>query len=180
MSEANATGPIRAGVLTVSDRSHRGERADESGPLLARLLAERLAAEVTVQGVLPDDRDAIAACLADWCDELGLDLVFTTGGTGFSIRDVTPEAVRAVIEREAPGLSEAIRADGAARTPHALLSRGVSGIRGRTLIVTLPGSPKAVSEALLVLIPVLPHAVQILRGDPAGETDHTFHAEPGF
>jgi len=177
MIDARRNRPIRAGVLTVSDRSHRGKRADESGPLLVRLLATQLGADVAAQAVVPDDRARIAAHLIAWCDELRLDLVVTTGGTGFAPRDVTPEAVRDVIEREAPGLSEAIRADGARKTPHALLSRGVSGIRGRTLIVALPGSPNAVSEALPVLLPALPHAVEILRDDPAADAHHAVREE---
>jgi len=169
--------PIRAGVLTVSDRSSQGVRADETGPLLVRLLADRLGAQVEVQGVVPDDRRSIARELRTWCDELQVDLVLTTGGTGFAPRDVTPEAVRDVIEREAPGLSEAIRADGAARTPHAILSRGISGIRGGTLIVAFPGSPGAASDAFAVLLPALPHAVETLRGEPTAEAHHAFHKE---
>ncbi|RLE28164.1 molybdenum cofactor biosynthesis protein [Candidatus Acetothermia bacterium] len=164
---------MRVGVLTVSDRAFRGEREDASGPLLRRLMEERLGAEVVAQGVVPDEEGTIVARLEEWCDELSLDLIITTGGTGFAPRDVTPEATRRVLEREAPGLAEAMRLEGLRKTPHALLSRGVAGIRGRTLIVNLPGSPKAVREGLEVILPALPHAVATLRGT-AGE-DHAYH-----
>ncbi len=177
MTARASDGPIRAGVLTVSDRCARGERPDESGPLLAALLADRLGAVVAAQDIVPDERPQIAACLEAWCDERRLDLVLTTGGTGFAPRDVTPEATRGVIDREAPGLSEAIRSEGFRKTPHALLSRGAAGIRGRTLIVNLPGSPRAASEAFLVIRPALGHAVELLRGGPASETHHAFRGE---
>lgn len=167
---------IRAGILTLSDRSARGERPDESGPLLARIVRERLGAQVEAQAVLPDERAAIEQTLRAWADGLDLDLVLTTGGTGFAPRDVTPEATRAVIEREAPGLAEAMRADSARQTPHAMLSRAVCGIRGRTLIVNLPGSPRAARENLAVLLPVLPHAIALLRESPASEAGHLLRA----
>lgn len=163
---------IKVGVLTVSDRSFRGEREDLSGPLLQELVRERLGAEVAAEDVVPDEEEAIVARLTEWCDVLGLDLVLTTGGTGFAPRDVTPEATRKVLEREAPGLVEAMRLEGFRKTPHALLSRGVAGIRGRTLIVNLPGSPRAAREGLEVILPALPHAVALLRGT-AGE-DHAY------
>jgi len=163
---------IRVGVLTLSDRSARGERPDESGPLIAQIVSAQLSAQVEAQSILPDDVGAIKRELVHWADELRLDLVLTTGGTGFAPRDVTPEATRAVIEREAPGLAEAIRVESLRVTPHAMLSRAVCGIRGRTLIVNLPGSPKAVRESLAVILPVLPHAIALLRESPDSEAGH--------
>ena len=163
---------MRVGVLTVSDRSARGEREDKSGPLLAELVEERLGAEVVRMDVVPDEREEIAAVLKDWADRLRLDLVLTTGGTGFAPRDVTPEATRDVIEKEAPGLAEAMRAESLKVSSHAMLSRGVAGIRGKTLIVNLPGSPKAVRENLEVILPALPHAVELLNENPEAEQHH--------
>ena len=162
---------IRFGILTLSDRSSRGEREDASGPALARLiLAENWS--VTYQHLLPDDASAIRDLLAQWSDSGKVDIILTTGGTGFSPRDVAPEATRAVIEREAPGLAEAMRAASLKITPHAMLSRIVAGIRKRTLIVNLPGSPKGAVENLQVILPVIPHAVQLLREDPKSESSH--------
>ncbi|MCC7361078.1 MAG: MogA/MoaB family molybdenum cofactor biosynthesis protein [Anaerolineales bacterium] len=163
---------MRIGILTVSDRSSRGERPDESGPLIAAFVAERLASDVAKSAIVPDEIGAISLVLRAWADADDLDVVFTTGGTGFAPRDVTPEATRAVITREAPGLAEAMRAASLAVTPHAMLSRAVCGIRGRTLIINLPGSPKAVRENLATLLPVLPHAVQLLRDAPSAEAGH--------
>ncbi|MEA3460126.1 MAG: MogA/MoaB family molybdenum cofactor biosynthesis protein, partial [Chloroflexota bacterium] len=137
---------ITVGVLTVSDSSYRGEREDLSGPLIREMVTKRLKAKVELEGVVPDDVDIIKGTLTVWADEVGLDLILTTGGTGFGPRDVTPEATGAIVEREAPGLAEAMRAEGLKATPHAMLSRAVCGIRGRTLIVNLPGSPQAVRE----------------------------------
>lgn len=162
---------IRFGILTLSDRSSRGERADSSGPALARLiLAENWS--VTYQHLLPDDETAIRDLLAQWADSGEVDVILTTGGTGFAPRDVTPEATRAVIDREAPGLAEAMRAASLKITPHAMLSRVVAGIRKRTLIVNLPGSPKGAVENLQAVLPVIPHAVQLLRDDPRSESSH--------
>lgn len=162
---------IRFGILTLSDRSSRGERTDSSGPALARLiLAENWS--VTCQHLLPDDESAIRDLLVQWADSGELDVILTTGGTGFAPRDVTPEATRAIIEREAPGLAEAMRAASLKITPHAMLSRIVAGIRKRTLIVNLPGSPKGAVENLQVILPVIPHAVQLLRDDPRSESSH--------
>ena len=163
---------MRVGILTISDRSARGERLDASGPVIRAFVTERLAAEVARAGIVPDEAAEISAALLAWSDEDDLDIIFTTGGTGFAPRDVTPEATRAVITREAPGLAEAMRAASLAVTPHAMLSRAVCGLRGRTLIVNLPGSPKAVRENLATLAPVLPHAVQLLRDDSAAEAGH--------
>jgi molybdenum cofactor synthesis domain-containing protein len=162
---------IRFGILTLSDRSARGERPDTSGLELARLIRAQ-GWSVDKQQILPDDESAIRDTLLNWADNGELDVILTTGGTGFSPRDVTPEATRAVIEREAPGLAEAMRAASLAITPHAMLSRIVTGIRKRTLIINLPGSPKGAVENLEVIIPVLPHAVQLLRDDPASESTH--------
>jgi molybdopterin adenylyltransferase len=164
---------ISVGILTVSDRSARGERADESGPLL-RQMAQRRGWTVEREGVVPDDSPSIQATLMDWADQARLDLILTTGGTGFAPRDVTPEATRAVIEREAPGLAEAMRAASLAKTPHAMLSRAVCGIRGRTLVINLPGSPKAARENLESILPALPHALELLRAAPTAEAGHTF------
>lgn len=162
----------RVGILTVSDRASRGERPDESGPLLKQLLVDHLQADTQRYQILPDDQAAIEACLTEWCDELGLDLILTTGGTGFAPRDVSPEATRAVIQREAPGLVEAMRAASLSHTPHAMLSRAVAGIRGRTLIVNLPGSPTSVRENFAILLPALPHALNLLQGEPGEESAH--------
>ena len=162
---------FRFGILTLSDRSARGERVDSSGPALARLIeAENWS--VAKQALLPDNESAIREILSEWADSGEMDVIITTGGTGFSPRDVTPEATRAVIDREAPGLAEAMRAASLKITPHAMLSRIVTGIRKRTLIINLPGSPKGAVENLQVVLPVLSHAVQLLQEDPASEASH--------
>ena len=155
---------IRAGILTVSDRGSRGEYRDLSGPAIREMLVGQLGAEIVVEDMVPDERPVIAARLRAWADEERLDLVLTTGGTGFAPRDVTPEATSEVIERPAPGLVEAMRAASLQITPHAMLSRAVAGIRGTTLIVNLPGSPKAVRENLATILPALPHAIELLQG----------------
>ncbi|MEO5887176.1 MAG: MogA/MoaB family molybdenum cofactor biosynthesis protein [Anaerolineales bacterium] len=162
---------IRFGILTLSDRSSRGERADSSGPALA-LLIQTEGWSVVKQSILPDEESAIREILINWADGAELDVILTTGGTGFAPRDVTPEATRAIIEREAPGLSEAMRAASLKITPHAMLSRIVTGIRKKTLIINLPGSPKGAVENLQVILPVLSHAVQLLQDDPASEKTH--------
>lgn len=155
---------IRAGILTVSDRGSRGEYRDLSGPAIQEMLVGQLGAEIVVEDMVPDERPVIAARLRAWADEERLDLVLTTGGTGFAPRDVTPEATSEVIERPAPGMAEAMRAASLQITPHAMLSRAVAGIRGTTLIVNLPGSPKAVRENLATILPALPHAIELLQG----------------
>jgi molybdopterin adenylyltransferase len=166
---------IRVGILTVSDRSARGEREDASGPLLAQLAVEHLQAEVARTAIVPDERAEIAAVLRRWADEDRLDLVLTTGGTGFAPRDVTPEATRDVIDREAPGLAEAMRATSLRVTPHAMLSRAVAGIRGRCLIVNLPGSPKAVRENLEAVLSALPHGLELLQEVHGADQRHEHH-----
>ncbi len=162
---------IRVAILTVSDRSYRGERPDASSPVLTEAI-EALGWNLVRTAIVPDDFEAIRQWLAETADAGGCDLLLTSGGTGFSPRDVTPEATLAVIERQAPGLAEAMRAASLQLTPHAMLSRAVAGIRGRTLIVNLPGSPKAALENFKVIVPVLPHAVQLLREDPGAEAGH--------
>lgn len=162
---------IRFGILTLSDRASQGERTDSSGPALAALI-EAQGWSVVRQALLPDDEPSIRQSLIAWADEGEMDVILTTGGTGFSPRDVTPEATRAVIEREAPGLAEAMRLASLKITPHAMLSRIVTGIRAKTLIINLPGSPKGALENLQVVLPVLPHAVQLLGEDPASESSH--------
>ncbi len=162
---------IRFGILTLSDRSSRGERADASGPALADLIRAQ-SWSVAEQAILPDEESAIRAVLTEWADSGRFDIILTTGGTGFALRDVTPEATRAVIQRDAPGLAETMRSESLKKTPHAMLSRAVAGIRRRTLIVNLPGSPKGAVENLQTIMPVLPHAVQLLKDDPASESSH--------
>jgi molybdenum cofactor synthesis domain-containing protein len=162
---------IRFGILTLSDRSARGERADSSGPALAHLIQAK-GWLLVKQSLLPDEEAAIREILISWADSGELDVILTTGGTGFAPRDVTPEATRAVIEREAPGLAEAMRAASLKITPHAMLSRVATGIRRKTLIINLPGSPKGAVENLQVIMAVLPHAVQLLHEDPASESTH--------
>ena len=159
---------IRAAVVTISDKGYSGEREDASGPLLANLLAD-MGVEIVEQALVPDEPDQIAATLIRLADGLDLDLVLTTGGTGLTPRDRTPEATHAVIDRESPGLAEILRIEGYRRTPMAVLSRGIAGLRGKTLIVNLPGSPKAVREGIEVLTPILPHAVRMARGT---DTEH--------
>jgi molybdenum cofactor synthesis domain-containing protein len=153
---------IRVAVLTVSDKGARGERVDTSGPAI-RALAREAGAAVVAEGLVADEPGEISDRLRGWCDGGAVDVVITTGGTGFSARDVTPEATMAVLERYAAGVAEALRAAGLQRTPFAALSRGVAGIRGQTLIVNLPGSEKAVRENMETLLPLLPHAVAMLR-----------------
>ena len=157
---------MRVAILTVSDSAAAGEQADLSGPLL-RELVEQAGGEVLRADVLPDARDAIAAWLRQVADEDAVDLALTSGGTGLAPRDVTPEATLLVLDREAPGIAEALRAAGLAKTPRAMLSRGVAGVRKRTLIVNLSGSPKAVREQWEAFAPVLEHAVDTVHGEGA-------------
>ena len=158
---------IRFGVVTLSDRRASTRLGDDrSGDLICELLEQALTGRVIARKILPDDRSAIARTLLRLCDEEVCDLVVTTGGTGLSPRDVTPEATLEVIDREIPGMAESMRAAGLAHTPHAMLSRAVCGMRGATLIINLSGSPKAVQEQLEVLLPALPHAIQTATGIP--------------
>ena len=156
---------IRVGVLTVSDLASQGRRADDSGDAVAAWAAGR-GFELVVRSVVPDETDRIAAKLTRWCDSGEVDLVLTTGGTGLGVRDVTPEATLAVLERAAPGIAEALRAAAAPKFPRAWLSRGTAGTRGQTLIVNLPGSTGGVKDGLAVLDDLVEHAVALVRGDP--------------
>ena len=162
---------LRVGILTVSDRSAHGERDDLSGPALVEVVRAQ-GWSVARQGIVPDDYEILREELATWADIGEIDVILTTGGTGFGPRDISPEATRSVTNRDAPGLAEAMRAASLRQTPHAMLSRSVAGIRNRTLIVNLPGSPKGAVENLQVILPVLPHAVQLLTESPEAEAGH--------
>jgi molybdopterin adenylyltransferase len=157
---------FRVGILTVSDKGHAGERQDTAGPELGRLLDPEIYERADYR-VVPDEREAIVAQLVEWSDDAHLDLILTTGGTGLSPRDLTPEATLSVAHRLVPGIPEAMRAAGLAHTPHAMLSRGVAVIRGCTLIINLPGSPKGARENLEAVLPALPHALEKLKGSQA-------------
>ena len=165
---------MRAAVVTVSDRSFRGERPDVSGPVLKQLL-EQTSAEVVELAIVPDESAIIAQALIRLADEQRCEVIFTTGGTGLSPRDVTPEATRQVIDREVPGMEAAILRESLKQTPFAMLSRGVVGVRGHTLIVNVPGSPKAVEECFAVVEPVLAHAVKLLRDENPYAVSHPCH-----
>lgn len=163
---------LRFGILTVSDRSSRDERPDLSGPVLVEIVQSQ-GWDVVDTLIVPDDMDVLRDTLILWADSSEMDLILTTGGTGFSLRDITPEATRFVVDKLAPGLAEAMRSVSLEVTPHAMLSRAIAGIRGRVLIINLPGSPKAARENLEVLLPVLGHAVQLLKEDAEAEAGHT-------
>jgi molybdenum cofactor synthesis domain-containing protein len=162
---------IRVAVLTISDRSSRGEREDLSGKVLVDLV-QKQGWKVIDQSIVPDEIEQIKQALIAWCDQSLVDLILTTGGTGVAPRDVTPEATTAVIQRPSPGLAEAMRYESLKVTPHAMLSRATAGIRARTLIINFPGSPKAVAENFLVVLPVIPHAVELLQDRPEAESHH--------
>lgn len=162
---------LRFGIMTLSDRSSSGERADESGPALASFLqAEDCLVVRSI--ILPDEESIIRDTLLQWADSNEFDVILTTGSTGFAPRDVAPEATKSVIQKEAPGLAEYMRAESLKKTKHAMLSRAVAGIRGKTLIINLPGSPKGALENLGFIFPMLPHAVQLLTDHPNSETSH--------
>lgn len=155
---------IRVAVVTLSDKGSRGEREDVSGQEI-KAIVKKINAEIVSHDILPDEQDQIRKLLIDLCKKA--DLILTTGGTGLTPRDVTPEATREVIKREVPGIAEAMRAEGLKNTRHAMLSRAVAGVRDETLIINLPGSPKAVREGLLAVIDCLPHAIEKIRGGDA-------------
>lgn len=156
---------IKAAILTMSDKGARGEREDKSGEAIREMLAG--IADIVHYEIIPDEREIIRDRLIRLSDELNVELIATTGGTGVSPRDVTPDATMDVIDRELPGMAEAMRAESLKKTPHAMISRAVCGIRGKTLIINLPGSPKAVRENLAVVLPAIPHAVEKICGSEA-------------
>ena len=157
---------FKVAILTISDKGSKGEREDSSGPLIQEMIKD-LPAEVTHYEIIPDEKEMIVQALKKSADQLKTDLILTTGGTGMSPRDVTPDATRLVIEKEVPGFAEAMRAESLKKTPHAMISRAIAGIRGSTLIINLPGSPKSVRENLAVILPALSHALSKLKGDPS-------------
>ena len=158
--------------MTISDRGASGQYQDKSGPLIDEIITSKLNAVVELYTIVPDEMDIIKTTLIEWVDQHHLDLILTTGGTGFAPRDITPEATKQVIQKETPGLVFAMLSNSLAITPHAMLSRMVAGIRNQTLIVNLPGSPKAARENLETILPALPHALELLRNDPTAEAGH--------
>ncbi len=157
---------FKVAILTLSDKGSKGERDDSSGPLINEMIKD-LPANLIHYEIIPDEEGKIVEALKRCADDLGADLILTTGGTGLSPRDVTPDATLKVIDKEVPGFAEAMRAESLRKTPHAMISRAIVGIRGSCMIVNLPGSPKSVRENLSVILPALPHALSKLKGDPA-------------
>lgn len=157
---------MKAGILTISDKGSRRERVDTSGPAVIEVLKE-IGAVIEKYEIIPDEMDIISHKLVEYTDTLHLDLVLTTGGTGVAPRDVTPDATRMVIEREVPGMAEAMRMESLKKTPHAVISRAIAGIRGRTLIINLPGSPRGATENLRAILDAIPHAIEKIQGDTA-------------
>ena len=160
---------INIGILTISDKGSRGQRQDRSSEVIRDGLSQ-MDSTIIKYEIVPDEKEAIAGKLAEWADEGGVDVILTTGGTGLSQRDVTPEATLSIADRVVPGFSEAMRLKSLEKTPMAMLSRATAGIRGQCLIINLPGSPRAVSECLEVVLPAIPHAVEIIKGEV---TEHT-------
>ena len=157
---------MKTGILTISDKGARQERVDTSGPAVAEVL-KGIGAVIDKYEIIPDEIAVIAQKLVEYADDLHLDLVITTGGTGVAPRDVTPDATRMVIEKEIPGMAEAMRTESLKKTPHAVISRAIAGIRGRTLMINLPGSPRGATENLRAILSAIPHAVAKIQGDPA-------------
>lgn len=155
------------GILTISDKGAEGQRQDRSGEVIREILSG-VDVRISNYDIVPDEKELIMEKLVKWTDEQGVDVLITTGGTGLTARDVTPEATLSVVDRVVPGIAEAMRAESLKKTPHGMLSRAVAGTRGKCLIINLPGSPKAVRECLEVILPALPHAVETLKGE-AGE-----------
>jgi molybdenum cofactor synthesis domain-containing protein len=166
---------IRCAILTVSDRASRGESPDLSGPALVKAV-KGLDWKVTETAIVPDEKDQIKARLLDWTSGKA-DLILTTGGTGFAPRDVTPEATLSILDKEAPGLAELMRRESYAQTPHAALSRAVAGVKGKTLIINLPGSPQGALQNFEIVTHLIPHMVELLREEPTAEKGHRFIAD---
>jgi len=152
-----------AGILTISDKGSRGERADASGDLIVKAFKDSEVGVVRYE-IVPDEQYVIATTLSLWADSGAVDFIITTGGTGLAPRDVTPEATRSIIQREVPGIAEIMRMDGFRKTPTAVLSRGIAGVRGKCLIINMPGNPKAVQEYMDLLLPIIPHAIDTING----------------
>lgn len=156
---------IRVGILVISDKASRGERKDESGPAIKKIISKLSSYQATKYEIIPDEKEIISEKLKEWVDKDRLDLILTSGGTGIGVRDVTPEATKEVIEKELPGFVEAMRIKGLEKTAFSMLSRAMAGIRKKSLIINLPGSPKAVKENLEVILPALKHGIEILKGE---------------